>query len=158
MVVADVGSPEAFEIALRAAEGGRTVVAWIDAANATSALQRVMNFYAMHDLVRVRGALAAVLRGVFVRHLLPDASHTGSVAVTEMVLADDAVREIVRGGDLADLTLLLRAEGCACGHSLDRSLLLSLQRGRVRMEDAFARTEEKAWMLERTRGVQGTEA
>lgn len=158
LVVADVGTPEAFEIALRAAEGGRTVVAWIDAANATAALQRIANFYAVHDLARVRGTLAAVLRSVFVRQLLPDVHHTGTVAATELVLVDDAVREIVRAGELGDLAMLLRAEGCGCGHSLDRAMLVLLQRGRVRMEDVFARTEEKAWLLERTRGMQKEEA
>lgn len=157
LVVADVGTPEAFEIALRAAEGGRRVVAWIDGTSATAALVRILNFYPVHDLPHVRATLAAVLRAVFVRLLLPDADHTGTVAATELLLADDAVREVIRGGELGDLSLLLRADGSQCGHSLDRSMLLLLQRGRVRMEDVFVRTEEKAWLLERTRNQQ-TEA
>ena len=50
--------------------------------------------------------------------------------------------------------MLLRAEGSRAGHSLDRSMLGLLQAGRVRMEDVFARAEEKAWLLERTRDLQ----
>ena len=38
MVIADVGSRETFELALRAAEGGRLVVAYLDAQNVVSAL------------------------------------------------------------------------------------------------------------------------
>ena len=154
LVIADVGSPEAFEIALRAAEGGRRVVAWIDGTSATAALVRILNFYPVHDLAHVRAALAAVLRAVFVRLLLPNVEHTGSVAATELLLADETVREVVRAGELGDLALLLRAEGNRCGHSLDRAMLALLREGRVRLEDVFARTEDKAWLLERTRGLQ----
>jgi twitching motility protein PilT len=156
LVVGDVGAPATFELALRAAEGGRLVVAWIDANNVTAMLQRILNFYPTYDLPRVRSSLAAVLRAVFVRHELPDAGHDGTVAATELLLVDDAVRDVLRGGELADLGLLLRMEGSRCGHSLDRSLLDLLTGGRVRLEDVFARAEEKAWLLERTRDLQPT--
>lgn len=154
LVIADVGSPETFELALRAAEGGRLVVAYIDAANTTGALVRALNFYPIYDLPRVRSSLAAVLRAVLVRQVLPDAAHEGTVAATELLIVDDAVREVVRSGELSDLGLLIRAEGSNCGHSLDRNMLELLVAGRVRMEDVFARAEEKAWLLERTKDLQ----
>ncbi|MBL9076177.1 MAG: Flp pilus assembly complex ATPase component TadA [Planctomycetes bacterium] len=154
LVVADVGTPETFELALRAAEGGRLVIAYLDASSASAALVRALNFYPGYDLPRVRATLAAVLRAVFVRHLLPDVRREGTVAATELLLVDDAVREVVRGGELADLGLLIRADGSRCGHSLDRNMLELLVAGRARLEDVFARAEEKAWLLERTKELQ----
>ena len=156
LVIADVGSPETFEIGLRAAEGGRLVVAYMDSSTAAAALTRALNFYPTYDLPRIRSTLAAVLRAVLVRQVLPDVEHTGTVAATELLVVDDAVREVIRGGDMADLGLLIRAEGSRCGHSLDRNMLELLVAGRVRMEDVFARAEEKAWLLERTRDLQTT--
>ncbi|MCK5941596.1 MAG: Flp pilus assembly complex ATPase component TadA, partial [Planctomycetes bacterium] len=155
MIVADVGSRATFDLALRAAEGGRLVVAYLDAQNVVSALSRILNFYPNYELPRVRASLAAVLRTVLVRHQLPNAAHDGTVAATELLTVDAAAREVVRGGDLADLGLLLRAEGGAAGHPLDRSLLDLLTTGRARMEDVFSRAEEKAWLLERTRHLDG---
>ncbi|MBX3463186.1 MAG: Flp pilus assembly complex ATPase component TadA [Planctomycetes bacterium] len=157
LVVADVGSAETFELALRAAEGGRLVVACLDAATAPAVLQRALGSYSDHDLPRVRSSLAAVLRAVFVRHLLPDAKHGGVVAATELLLVDDAVREIVRGGDPDDLALLLRAEDSRCGHPLDRHLLELVLGGRVRLADAFDRAEDKAWLLDRTASLVPTD-
>ncbi len=154
LVIADVGSPETFELALRAAEGGRLVIAYMDACTAPAALVRALNFYPTYDLPRVRSTLAAVLRAVLVRQMLPDVAHEGTVAATEFLLVDDAVREVVRSGELMDLGLLIRAEGSRCGHSLDRCMLELLVAGRVRMEDVFARAEEKAWLLERTKDLQ----
>ncbi|MCB9877824.1 MAG: Flp pilus assembly complex ATPase component TadA [Planctomycetes bacterium] len=157
MVIADVGSPSTFDLALRAAEGGRLVIAYLDAHNVTAALTRVLNFYPVYEVARVRSSLAAVLRCVLVRQLLPDADHTGVVPATELLLVDDAACEVVRRGALDDLRLLLRSGTGTSGHSLDQSLLDLLVRGRVRLEDVFARCEEKAWLLERTRtGVKET--
>lgn len=153
MVIADVGSPEAFELALRAAEGGRLVVAYIDAQNAVAALTRILNFYPSYEMARVRASLSAVLRAVLVRQLLPNAEHTSTVPATELLLVDEAVGEVIRQGELSDIGLLLRAEGGACGHSLDRSMLDLLADGRVRMDDVFSRAEEKSWLLERTRDL-----
>jgi twitching motility protein PilT len=154
LVIADVGSPATFEIALRAAEGGRLVIAYMDAMTSTAALVRALNFYPGYDLPRVRSTLAAVLRAVLVRHELPAADHKGTVVATEVLVVDDAVREVVRGGELADLGLLIRAENGRSGHSLDRNMLELLAAGRVRIEDVFARAEEKAWLLERTKDLQ----
>ncbi|HEX6810117.1 MAG TPA: ATPase, T2SS/T4P/T4SS family [Planctomycetota bacterium] len=156
MVIGDVGCPETFEIALRAAEGGRLVIACLDAASATAALFRVLDFYAPYDLPRMRSSLAAVLRAVLVRHLVPDSNGVGAVAATELLLVDDMVSEVVRNGDLNDVGLLLRAEGRRCGYSLDHCLADLLVAGKVRLEDVFGRAEQKAWMLERTRNLQSS--
>jgi Tfp pilus assembly pilus retraction ATPase PilT len=158
VVCGDVGDASTFEVALRAAEGGRLVIAWIDAPSVARALTRILDFYPVHDLGRARSSLAAVLRAVLVRHQLPDANHAGTVVATELLLVDDPVRELLRNGDLSDLMMLLRAEGSRSGHSLDRSMLELLQAGKVRLEDVFARVEEKAWLLERTRKTAGAAA
>lgn len=157
LVIADVGAPETFELALRAAEGGRLVIAYIDAQNAVAALTRILDFYPVYELPRVRASLAAVLRVVLARVLLPDAGHAGTVAATELLLVEGAVRDVVRGGALDDLALLLRTEGDRYGHSLDRCMLELLRAGRVRIEDVFARAQEKAWLLEQTRNLEREE-
>ncbi|MBL8755876.1 MAG: Flp pilus assembly complex ATPase component TadA [Planctomycetes bacterium] len=158
IVCGDVGCAATFEVALRAAEGGRLVVAWIDAPSVARALTRILDFYPVHDLVRARSSLAAVLRAVLVRHQLPDADHAGTVVASELLLVDDAARDLLRSGELSDLVLLLRGDGGRSGHSLDRSMLELLRAGKVRLEDVFVRVEEKAWLLERTRNMAGAAA
>jgi len=153
LVIADAGEPDIFELALRAAEGGRLVVAYLDAASVVGALQRILNFYPVYDVPRVRATLAGALRMVLVRHHLPDANRLGTVVATELLCVDDAVRESLRSGELGDVGLLLRMEGGRSGHSLERNMLELLEGGRVRIEDVFARAEEKAWVLERTRNL-----
>ena len=154
IVIADVGSPQTFELALRAAEGGRLVIAYLDAPNVVGALTRILNFYPTYELPRVRASLAAVLQVVLVRHLMPDSDHADTVAAQELLVVDEPAREVVRSGTLPDIGLLLRAENGGASRSLDQSLLDLLTRGKVRIEDVFARAEEKAWLLERTRDLK----
>jgi twitching motility protein PilT len=150
LAIADVGDPNTFELALRAAEGGRLVLACLDAGSVVGALHRVMNFYAAYDVPRVQQSLAAALKVVVARHLLPDVEHQGTVVANELLVVDESVREALRSGGIDDIGLLLRMEGTRCGHSLDRSLLELVDAGRVRVEDVFGRAEDKAWLLERT--------
>ncbi len=157
LLVGDIGAPETFEIALRAAEGGRLVVAAIDAGRVKDALHRILNFYPAYDLPRIRATLAAVLRAVLVLQPLPNAEQSGVALATELLLVDEPAREILRSGRVDDLAMLLRMEDGSAGHSLDHSMFRLLTAGKVRMQDIFARAEEKAWLLERTRHLEAKE-
>jgi twitching motility protein PilT len=154
LVISDVGDPAIFELALRAADGGRLVIAYLDAPSVVAALNRIVDFYPVYDVPRVRATLAGALRMILVRHQLPAANREGTVVASEMLCVDDAVREALRHGDIADIGLLLRMEGARCGHSLDRNLMDLFAAGHVHIEDVFARADEKAWVLERTRNLQ----
>ncbi|MBK8101590.1 MAG: Flp pilus assembly complex ATPase component TadA [Planctomycetes bacterium] len=154
IIVGNVGDPEAFDMALRAAEGGRLVIAGLHASGVVTAMQRALNFYPAYDVPRIRTTLAATLRAVLVRQLLPDAMREGVVPATELLLVEDAARDVLRAGDLGNLSMLMRMEDGRCGHCMDRSLLELLTKGRVRFEDVFARAEEKAWVLERSRTMR----
>jgi twitching motility protein PilT len=153
LVVADIGERRTFELALRAAEGGRLVVAWIDARNAVQALARLCELPAPHDAPRVRAALAAVLRAVLVRQLLPAADGGGAVAATEVLVVDQPTRDAIRDDQIADVALLMRADGRAGGPALDRSLLDLVAAGRVRIEDVFARAADRGWLLDRAQAL-----
>jgi twitching motility protein PilT len=155
--VGSVAEPETFDMALRAAEGGRLVVCWLDASSVTAGLARILNFYRDHEVARVRSSLATVLRAVYVRHLLAAAGGDGTVPVTELLLVDEAVRDILRGTDLQNLQMLMRMGDGKNGHSLDQSMFEAVTAGLLDFEDAYARAGEKAWLLERTRNLPGQE-
>lgn len=153
ILIADVGDPEVFEVALRAAESGRLVIGCIEASSVVGTLQRVFDFYRQHDLERVRASLASSLRAIVARHPMLHTDGSGTVVATELLVVEERVREALRKGELASVSLLLRAAGGACGHSLDMCMLDLVLAGRIRLADAFARAEEKAWLLERTRSL-----
>lgn len=151
VLVGSLNEPDAFDMAIRAAEGGRLVVGWLDASSAVGCLQRILNFYPVYDVQRLRQSLAMVLRAVCVRHLLSSSDGARLVPATELLLVDEAARDVIRSGDLPNLGLLMRTTGGKNGHSLDQDMFALINAGRIRLEDAYARAEEKAWLLERLR-------
>jgi twitching motility protein PilT len=126
----------------------------MDAADSVACLQRILNYYPDFDVARIRQSLATVLRAVCVRLEAPARTGDGRHAVTELLVVDDAVRDVLRGGDLQSLRLLLRTEGGGSGHALDQSLCELALAGKVRAEDAFALGEDKAWLLDRLRSLR----
>lgn len=148
LFVGDASDVAAFDLALRAAEAGQLVVAALRARSVVAALERVLNGYPAYDVPRVRSSLAAVVNCVVAQHLLPRTDLEGSVLASEVLLCNEASREIVRGGALTQLNLLMRLESAECGHSLDDSLIGLIEAGRVRFEDAFVRAEDKTKLLQ----------
>lgn len=149
ILVGCLDEPQTFDLAVRAAEGGRLVVGWMDASSVAGCLQRALNYYSPFDVARVRQSLATVLRSVCVRHLVPARAGDRMLAATELLVVDDAARDVIRSGDLDNLSLLIRAEGSSNGHALDGSLAAMVREKLVRIEDAYARAEDKSWLLDR---------
>ncbi len=153
ILVGDVSDPEAFDIAMRAAEGGHLVIAAVHSPSVVGVIHRVLNFYPTYDIRRVRTTLASVLKCVLSMHLIPDANSVGQTLASELLLMDDAAREIVRNGKLSSLPLVMSMEGTTSGHGLDQSLLRLLKGGKVRFEEVFERAQDKAKMLQHARKV-----
>lgn len=151
IVAADISTPGAFEMALRAAEGGRFVIGAVHAATALNALTRVLTGYSENDVPRVRATLSSVLAGVLCRKLVPDADHVSLLPVSEYLHVDDAVREVLRQGRISNVESLLRMEDNP-GFSFDQSLMDIHLAGSARFEDVFHRATDKTWFLQTAHG------
>jgi twitching motility protein PilT len=151
IVIGSVGEAGAFDMAMRAAESGRLVVAWLDSTSVVAAFERILCFYPEYDVARVRATLASVLRAICVRMVMPSRSDEPGVSATELLLVNEPVRDVLRGGSLEQIERLMRLDDGGSGHSLDNSMFDHLCSGQVRMEDAFLRASDKAWLLDRVR-------
>jgi twitching motility protein PilT len=149
ILLGSVDDADTFDLALRAAEGGRLVVAWMSAKSVVACLRRALFFYPAVDEPRVRQSLANALRAVCVRHLVASKTGSSMVPVTEWMTIGDAARDVLRHGELDSLTMLMRAEGNANGASLEQRLCVLARDSQIRVEDAYARAEDKSWLLDR---------
>lgn len=149
ILLGSVDDPDTFDLAVRAAEGGRLVVGWMSSSSVAACLSRAIRYYTPVDAQRLRQSLANVLRAVCVRHLVPSKDDKRMVPVTEWMAVDDAARDVLRRGEIDNLTMLIRVEGNTNGASLDQRLFRLAKDGEIRVEDAYARAEDKAWLLDR---------
>lgn len=149
LVVGDVSTPARFDLALRAAEDGRLVIAGLHARSVGAALRRALNFYHSHDVPHIRSTLASVLNCVLRLQLVPDKDAVSQVLATELLVMDRAARAVVRDGSLDRLKLLLNMEGTASGHSMDSSLERLLREDSITFEDSFHLADDKSRLLKR---------
>ncbi len=149
ILLGSVDDANTFDLAVRAAEGGRLVVGWMNSSSVAACLSRALRYYTALDAQRLRQSLANVLRAACVRHLVASKGGERMVPVTEWMVVDDAVRDVLRRGELESLAMLIRVEGNPNGSSLDQRLFRLAKDGVIRVEDAYARAEDKAWLLDR---------
>ena len=113
IVIGDLETPELVELAVRAAEQGRLVIAKIRAADTTSAIRALLAHFPSDRQESARLQLTELLRAVVAQRLLPRADSRGRVAAAELMLMTPAVRDVLSdAGRLAELRQTL-SEGRA---------------------------------------------
>ena len=100
IVVGEVRDPEAIATALSAAETGHLVLATMHSPNVSHALERIIGVFEGSAQRQVVLQLANALQGIIAQDLLPSADRTRRVLAYEMVIATNAVRNLIRENQL----------------------------------------------------------
>lgn len=146
--IGDVSDPDAFNLALHAAESGALVVAVLHANSATNAIERAVNLYPEYLHARMRSLLASVVECVVTTRLVPAADCTHYLAACETLRFVDNIRGLVRQGRTDKINLLLRLEDRAHGRAMDGMLMDLVQSGEVLFEDVFPIAGDKGLFLD----------
>ena len=104
ILVGEMRDLETISTALTAAETGHLVLATLHTQSAPSTIDRVIDVFPAAQQGQVRMQLAASLQGIVTQTLLPTADGRTRVPALEVLLPDDAVRNLdPPGQDRADL-------------------------------------------------------
>jgi twitching motility protein PilT len=104
IVIGDLETPELVELAVRAAEQGRLVIAKIRASDTTNAIRNLLGQFQPDRQESARLQLTELLRAVVAQRLLPRADSRGRVVAAELMLMTPAVRDVLSdAGRLAEL-------------------------------------------------------
>ena len=98
ILVGEMRDLETISTALTAAETGHLVFATLHTQSAPSTIDRIIDVFPAAQQGQVRMQLAASLQGIVTQTLLPSADGARRVAALEMLLPDDAVRNLIRQG------------------------------------------------------------
>jgi twitching motility protein PilT len=98
ILVGEMRDLETISTALTAAETGHLVLATLHTQSAPSTIDRVIDVFPSAQQGQVRMQLAATLQGVVTQTLLPTADGRARVPALEVLLPDDAVRNLIRQG------------------------------------------------------------
>lgn len=108
IVVGEMRDHEAIATALTAAETGHLVLATLHSPNVSHALERMVGVFDGPAQRQIILQLANALQGIISQDLLPAADRTRRVLAYEMLVANGAVRNLIRENQLHQLENLLQ--------------------------------------------------
>ena len=147
---------ETIATALTAAETGHLVFGTVHTQSAPQTIDRIIDVFPAEQQAQVRIQLASTLQAVVTQTLLPRKDGSGRIAALEILLPDDAVRNLIRQGKTEQVYSVMQT-GLARGMQTMEQALSDLVLGdRITQEVALAATtrpDQLVGLLERS-GVQ----
>jgi twitching motility protein PilT len=143
---------ETIATALTAAETGHLVFATLHTQSAPGTIDRIIDVFPGHQQEQVRTQIASSLQGVVTQALLPTADGTGRTPACEILLTDDAVRNLVRQGKVEQIYSVMQTNTKRGMQTLEQSLADLVLSGIVTRDVALtysSRREQLDGLLER---------
>lgn len=134
--VGELRNLDTISTALTAAETGHLVLGTLHTNSATGAIDRMIDAFPAHQQNQTRIQIAGSLRGVICQQLLPRLAGKGRVLATEILVANNGVRTLVRSGrsdQIRNLIMMGQGEGMV---AMDQSLRGLYERGEISYEQA----------------------
>jgi twitching motility protein PilT len=158
ILVGEMRDLETISTALTAAETGHLVFGTLHTQTASSTIDRVIDVFPPSQQQQVRIMIANSLQAVVTQTLLPTADGSGRIAALEILLPDDAVRNLVRQAKVEQLYTVMQTSSSRGMQTMEQALADLVLRGVVDFEEALARTtrvEQLLGILERAGMVVG---
>jgi twitching motility protein PilT len=143
---------ETISTALTAAETGHLVFGTLHTQSAPGTIDRIIDVFPSEQQEQVRVQIASSLQGVITQALLPTADGTGRVPALEILIPDDAVRNLIRQGKVEQVYSVMQTATSRGMQTMEQSLAELTMRGVVTLEVALgasSRRDQLASLLER---------
>ncbi|MFN2469671.1 MAG: type IV pilus twitching motility protein PilT [Gaiellaceae bacterium] len=143
---------ETISTALTAAETGHLVFGTLHTQSAPGTIDRVIDVFPAEQQEQIRMQLAGTLQGVVTQSLLPSADGAGRVPALEILLPDDAVRNLVRQARVEQIYSVMQTGTQRGMQTMEQALADLAIKGVVTKEAALgtsSRPDQLLGLLER---------
>ncbi|MDR0887096.1 MAG: type IV pilus twitching motility protein PilT [Candidatus Nomurabacteria bacterium] len=137
VLIGEMRDLETMQAAITIAETGHLVFATLHTNSAAQSIDRIIDVFPAHQQPQIRSQLANILMAVCSQRLLPKISGGRTIA-TEILVANSAMRNIIREGKTNQLDAVIQTGIDQGMHSMDKSLAGLVQKGKVTLDDARA--------------------
>ena len=122
ILVGEMRDLETISTALTAAETGHLVLATLHTQSAPSTIDRIIDVFPSAQQGQVRMQVGASLQGVVTQTLLPTADGQARVPALEILLPDDAVRNLIRQGKTEQIYSIMQTNTTRGMQTMEQSL------------------------------------
>ncbi len=137
ILVGEMRDLETASAALTVAETGHLVLTTGHAPSASQAVERIANLFPPHERYLAQSRLASLLLGILCQALVPKADGSGRVPAVEVMLANAAVRNLIRDGKSFQLPNVIRMNTQQGMELLDQALVRLFRAGTITRERVY---------------------
>ncbi|GAM77572.1 twitching motility protein pilT [Vibrio ishigakensis] len=141
ILVGELRDMETISLALTAAETGHLVFGTLHTSSAAKTIDRVIDVFPAGDKNMVRSMLSESLRAVIAQKLLKRVGG-GRVACHEIMLANPAIRNLVREDKVAQMYSVIQTGAAQGMKTMEQSARELLQKGVVSVDEVNAKIEQ----------------
>jgi len=135
IMVGEMRDPETMGIAVTAAETGHLVFATLHTNNAAQTVDRIIDTFPPYQQSQIKTQLAATLTAIVSQRLVPSLKG-GRIPACEVMLANSAVRNIIREGKIHQVDLVIETSSEEGMFTLNNSLAGLVRSGLISMGNA----------------------
>ncbi|MFN7952150.1 MAG: type IV pilus twitching motility protein PilT [bacterium] len=140
ILVGEMRDLETISLAVTAAETGHLVFGTLHTNSAASTVDRIIDVFPGGQQQQIRMQLAATLQGVLSQTLVPKAKEPGRACAIEILIANHAVRNLVREGKTHQIENLMTSGATAGMQTLNASLAQLVKSGVVSLDAAIEKS------------------
>ena len=142
ILVGEMRDLETIHLAITAAETGHLVFGTLHTVDAVQTVDRIVDVFPIHQQQQIRMQLSVNLIGVVSQTLIRKQDGSGRVAAFEVLVANSAVRNLVRENKTYQISSLIQTGGKAKMHTLDQYLAALVSRGLVTLNEAQTKAKD----------------
>ncbi len=156
ILIGELRDLETIGAALNIAETGHLVLSTLHTSDAAQTINRIIDVFPPHQQEQIRVQLSFVLQGVFAQQLLPHASGTGRTLACEVLIANSAVRNLIREQKVEQIPTIIQTGGKFGMVTMNQSLVDLYKKQKITYQEAVNRSadpEDLKKLLQKTLSV-----
>lgn len=143
ILVGEMRDLETIRLAMTAAETGHTVFATLHTTSAAKTIDRIIDVFPGDEKDMIRSMLSESLRAVISQTLLPKKTGVGRVAAHEIMIANPAIRNLIRESKIAQMYSTIQTGQAQGMQTLEQCLQNLVKNDLINKEDAYVKAEHK---------------
>jgi twitching motility protein PilT len=140
IVVGEMREVKTMQTAIRAAETGHLVLGTMHTVDAAQTIHRIIDMFPSRQQEQVRNELAYILIAVVCQFLIPCNDESGRVPACEIMLANNAIRNLIREGKIHQLYSHIQVSGREGMQTVNQALARLLEGGIINEDQAYIKT------------------
>ena len=143
ILVGEMRDLETISLAVEAASTGHLVFSTLHTSSAYKSVDRVIEVFPSQEQPLIRSTLADGIRAVIAQTLFKRIDRKGRVAALEILIANPAVRNLIREGKTHQIPSMIQTGKKYGMILLDDSIMDLFKKGIISAEEAYAKSNEK---------------